>query len=609
MCHFEYRIQLASHPDFRMGVKQLWKILSPCGKRPVFENKTLAIDTSIWMHYYKSIPDNMVTISMSKRILRILYNKIRPVFIFDGKPSALKRETIIKRKEDEMRSLIRRIVQNKKCAKCGELLKNCAHINDFDENELMKLNADAVQKLKTHKYNWGELSNDTDDDVLSEEDVVIDGNVKDNPNETTTSKRTTDTAKTSNIIANFNYESLSGLSKQKQLEKLVDLRSKRGLPMGFDNSDTMSFSKSQIENLKKRNMISTMIRSLNKNAKKVIQSDCTAYTELQKDEPGIYRSFYYKDEKDDSVEDDKDQESSDINDLFNKKEHNEWEDVFERYENKHLKVDDSMIEKHTQYNTEIMKIVGNDPASPSANKIRISEQSHTSPMPVPADVPETSEQNKDISSDIPEFFLDTTSSESEGLSPLFEKSSTIKLETLSNDLQRVQKLIIELLIVLELPYIESIGETDAQCGYLSRNGLIDGIISEDNDMIIQKGTVYKNFFRKDKDIVCYSYEDVVKELGLDQDALIKAGYLLGSDYCDGVKGVGIKSVLAKLDTVSEDNIAPYRIIYNDENVKKIDAIKFGALNVEKFRSYLLMKGVDISKIDELMLYCKKITEG
>lgn len=41
----------------------------------------------------------------------------------------------------------------------------------------------------------------------------------------------------------------------------------------------------------------------------------------------------------------------------------------------------------------------------------------------------------------------------------------------------------------------------------------------------------------------YRTEDVERELGLDQDGLIRLALLLGSDYTEGVGGIGIVNAI------------------------------------------------------------------
>ncbi|KAG0144656.1 hypothetical protein CROQUDRAFT_659721 [Cronartium quercuum f. sp. fusiforme G11] len=90
-----------------------------------------------------------------------------------------------------------------------------------------------------------------------------------------------------------------------------------------------------------------------------------------------------------------------------------------------------------------------------------------------------------------------------------------------------------------LPYVISPMEAEAQCAELMRRGLVDGIITDDSDVFLFGGTrVYKNMFNQNKFVECYLMSDLEKELGLGRDKLIQLAYLLGSDYTEGLAGVG-----------------------------------------------------------------------
>ena len=78
-----------------MGVKGLWKLLEPCGRRihvETLENTTLAVDVSIWMtQFVKAMRDeegrpikNAHVIGTLRRVAKLLYHGVRPVIVFDG---------------------------------------------------------------------------------------------------------------------------------------------------------------------------------------------------------------------------------------------------------------------------------------------------------------------------------------------------------------------------------------------------------------------------------------------------------------------------------------------------------------------------------------------
>jgi len=90
-----------------------------------------------------------------------------------------------------------------------------------------------------------------------------------------------------------------------------------------------------------------------------------------------------------------------------------------------------------------------------------------------------------------------------------------------------------------IPYITAPMEAEAQCAKLVSLGLVDGIITDDSDVFLFGGQrVFKNMFNQSKTVECFLLGDLSRELGLDQGTLIRLAYLLGSDYVDGLPGVG-----------------------------------------------------------------------
>jgi DNA excision repair protein ERCC-5 len=92
-----------------MGVNNLWQLLSPVGRRinvESLERKILAVDVSIWLvQFIKAMRDdegkmvkNAHLIGTIRRICKLMYHRIRPVFVFDGGVPALKRRTIEQRR-------------------------------------------------------------------------------------------------------------------------------------------------------------------------------------------------------------------------------------------------------------------------------------------------------------------------------------------------------------------------------------------------------------------------------------------------------------------------------------------------------------------------------
>ncbi|ORX36632.1 hypothetical protein BD324DRAFT_626630 [Kockovaella imperatae] len=92
-----------------MGVKGLWSLLNPVA-RPVqiesLEGKKLAIDSSIWLYQFQAtmrdkdgrVLVNAHVLGFLRRINKLLFHGIKPVFVFDGGAPALKRATIGERR-------------------------------------------------------------------------------------------------------------------------------------------------------------------------------------------------------------------------------------------------------------------------------------------------------------------------------------------------------------------------------------------------------------------------------------------------------------------------------------------------------------------------------
>jgi DNA excision repair protein ERCC-5 len=93
-----------------MGVRGLWEVVAPAAKPVQLEDlrgQRVAVDASIWIyHFMKAVRDsngevlrNAHVIGFFRRICKLIYFGIKPVFVFDGGAPSLKRQTINRRKE------------------------------------------------------------------------------------------------------------------------------------------------------------------------------------------------------------------------------------------------------------------------------------------------------------------------------------------------------------------------------------------------------------------------------------------------------------------------------------------------------------------------------
>ena len=94
-----------------MGVDGFWPIVSSKGKLVslnILSDKVLAIDASIWIYQFaNALKDGdgepirgSHIVGFFKRICKLLFLRVKPIFVFDGPPIPLKFAALRKRQED-----------------------------------------------------------------------------------------------------------------------------------------------------------------------------------------------------------------------------------------------------------------------------------------------------------------------------------------------------------------------------------------------------------------------------------------------------------------------------------------------------------------------------
>ncbi|KAH6650241.1 putative TOS1-like glycosyl hydrolase-domain-containing protein [Chaetomium tenue] len=122
-----------------------------------------------------------------------------------------------------------------------------------------------------------------------------------------------------------------------------------------------------------------------------------------------------------------------------------------------------------------------------------------------------------------------------------------------------------LLTLFGIPYITAPMEAEAQCAELVHLNLVDGIVTDDSDTFLFGGTrVYKNMFAGNKYVECYLAKDLETELSLSREQLISLAHLLGSDYTEGLPGVGPVTALEILSEFpGKDGLSEFRDWWQD----------------------------------------------
>ncbi|CAL9734773.1 DNA repair protein Rad2p [Monosporozyma servazzii] len=261
-----------------MGVHSFWEIVGPTS-RPVrlesLDDKKMAIDASIWIYQFlKAIRDdegNAVKTShvtgFFRRICKLLYFGIKPVFVFDGGVPVLKRNTIQARNEirqgkrDNAKTTARKLLalqmhqqENQKKSKSPSKDKSSR-----DES--------GVQVFKPND-DW-DLP-DIEGFLYSKDDQRINANYDEEKKKKLSMNATVD-----DIIDDMDLDSINPASqefnelpKAVQYQILSKLRLKSRLRMGYTKEqlqnvfpDSLEFSKFQIDMVKRRNFYTQKIIS------------------------------------------------------------------------------------------------------------------------------------------------------------------------------------------------------------------------------------------------------------------------------------------------------------------------------------------------------------
>lgn len=114
----------------------------------------------------------------------------------------------------------------------------------------------------------------------------------------------------------------------------------------------------------------------------------------------------------------------------------------------------------------------------------------------------------------------------------------------------------QLLQLFGIPYITAPSEAEAQCAELRSLHLVEGVVTDDGDTFLfdNDAKVYRNMFSQAKFVECYTTQRIQNQLGLDRHKLIDLAFLLGSDYTEGIVGIGPVNgveIMAEFDNLKE----------------------------------------------------------
>ncbi|KAI5965622.1 RAD2 [Candida pseudojiufengensis] len=246
------------------------------------------------------------------------------------------------------------------------------------------------------------------------------------------------------------------------------------------------------------------------------------------------------------------------------------------------------------------------------------------------------------SQNVPISSIETRITDEQLLQEKLAKAKRDSDEVTENMIHDVQ----ELLKRFGIPFITAPMEAEAQCAELLKIGLVDGIITDDSDCFLFGGDkIYKNMFNQKQFVECYFKDDVEQKIGLSQVNLIELALLLGSDYTEGIKGIGpvlAMEILAEfgslknfkkwfdlhtksnkdkkeLNSLEKNLLAkvkngklylpdgfPDKVVFEAYELPQVDSdrseFKWGVPNLDQIRSFLMFNvGWTQERVDEIMI--------
>lgn len=172
----------------------------------------------------------------------------------------------------------------------------------------------------------------------------------------------------------------------------------------------------------------------------------------------------------------------------------------------------------------------------------------------------------------------------------------------------------KLLTLMGIPYVEAKGEGEAQAAYLVAKGDAYAVASQDYDcLLFGAKRVVRNLAVNSNigNLEYYQLDRVLNELKITREELIDMGILIGTDFSDGLKGVGAKTALklarkgqlkekiAELQKESTHDLDEVREIFLNHNVNTDYKIKWEKPQKDKLIEFMCYEhGFSVDRVSK-----------
>ncbi|KAM3727457.1 DNA excision repair protein [Dirofilaria immitis] len=604
-----------------MGIQGLWQILEPVAE-PVtlesLEGKHLAIDISIWLYQatygYADHQLNAKCPHLSlvlRRLAKLLFYKIRPVFVFDGSNVPIFKKKLLRDRE------VKRYVEELTMTKAQKhVLQQLASSQLYGrEQRIDELSQAFVSQTKKRR----------DDDLFdvsmpsTSTENIVGKNMADE--ETAMIYSSFESSRSSEFDQN-EFENLT--TRDERVDYLLAIREKvRGLKMREVPDDSEAFSNLQIDRLRKRNQINGQLQMLKNEGLKLSvfpanekQSCSNSKIKLATME-GLDRVHIITDDNEvQIIDEEKEAKQKNLMDslawpaFLAKIEEEEGDRNVKKVDNsKGFKVeafsdndDDSddalqeaihasLLEDSVRKCGVIQINNGHESKGDMIERLRTAFTGRTKDLHHDSWSSSSGESSDEFVEVLPELAknLEAVDVSSSVIKTTEVSTKSQSKECLINNKQHIDeknknieksynesvvqsssmcinpvgdigiftstqeegiyKDCQDLLRICGIPFIIAPAEAEAQCCELERLGLVQGIISDDSDVWLFGATVvYKNMFNQKRRLQMYSMETIHNQLGLSRWEAVQIALLSGGDYTSGIEGVG---VVTALELISE----------------------------------------------------------
>ncbi|PAV75572.1 hypothetical protein WR25_08599 [Diploscapter pachys] len=542
------------YETLKMGIKGLWPILEPSG-RPInletLEGKTLSVDVSLWIGHAKlghsfNVRCGHVALLL-ERMCKLLYYKIRPIFVFDGPgvphfKKRVQKERRLRRHLDEL-ALTQRGKKQLETLLLGgqtqeELEDVARHI--IVPRRGVKADLNIFDLPSTSDYIPEDHEDNSDDDVIDvtdETEIQRIERLVDRREKIRESRlRPNQIPQDSSEFSQFQLKRIvqKGVLNAEIERKVKDLTGLQNISRKVDDDieilEGEQSSSSDSKRLKLTLDLFAHNSSGNQEIKPEVENPESSTEKLSSQE--ILNKLEEEDsnsEKGEFIS-----KSSVVEMIASKRKSREAEIVTAREDNWSSSSfdDDDLIDVDDE---EMMRQIQEkiEKERPNFEKNRfegedIEDEEEWDPMRnYPEDRPSTSKMGID-------------NYENDEDSEVLQRDS------------KIQKELQDFLSACGFPWVEAPGEAEAQCVELERLELVQGVVSDDSDVFaFGAKSIYRNLFSKKKDSQYFETKAIQKNLGLSRVECIAVAIISGGDYSPGLKSVGMVTALELIAQFAE----------------------------------------------------------